>query len=78
MFPVLGRETPSESVRGLLFWTSRMPGLIAFLIGGASLGLLWIQVYRSRKKKPKQGMWSFGAAIGAVAGFLMWIVWHMQ
>jgi hypothetical protein len=55
-----------------------MPALIAFLLGGALLGIVWIQVYRSRKKKPKQGMWSFGAVIGAVAGFLMWIAWRTQ
>ena len=50
---------------------------IAFVIGGALLGLIWAQSYQLKLKWPKQRVWLFPALIGAVAGFVAWLIWRL-
>ncbi|HEX5280934.1 MAG TPA: hypothetical protein VFW28_12725 [Micropepsaceae bacterium] len=49
---------------------------LAFAIGGALLGLVWAWAYQARLRRPKKRVWLFPAFIGAVAGFVAWIVWR--
>ena len=49
---------------------------LAFATGGALLGLVWAWAYQAKSKRPKKRVWLFPAFIGAVAGFIAWIVWR--
>lgn len=50
---------------------------VAFVIGGAVLGLIWAQSYQRKLKSPKKRVWLFPALIGAVAGFVAWVIWRL-